>query len=115
MEEPQVSEDAGDTGEPEGPETTGEPEAPEAPESSEATGETEDDGHPGGEGGGEGGGEHHVENGSERWSRIRNEAKQIRRASRKRFLKGIGSGAKQVGREVGGAASRVVRAVRNPD
>lgn len=55
------------------------------------------------------------ESGGERWSRIRKEAKRMRRASRTRLLRGLGAGAKQVGREVGGAASRVAKAVRDQD
>ncbi|WP_051050974.1 hypothetical protein [Nocardiopsis salina] len=101
-------------GEPEGLGDSREPAGSEASEAPEGAGDTvepaeedEDDGHS------DGGS--HGESGDERWSRIRNEAKQLRRASRKRFLEGIGSGAKQVGREVGGAAARVVRAARNPD
>ncbi|WP_051042914.1 hypothetical protein [Nocardiopsis xinjiangensis] len=46
------------------------------------------------------------------WDRTWAEAEQVLSAVGQRLLKGLGAGAKQVGREVGGAASRVVRAAR---
>ena len=47
---------------------------------------------------------------AEGWDRTWAEAEQVLSAVGQRLLKGLGAGAKQVGREVGGAASRVVRA-----
>ncbi|GHD31110.1 hypothetical protein GCM10007147_33640 [Nocardiopsis kunsanensis] len=52
------------------------------------------------------------ESDTERWERARAEAGQALSAARERVLKGLGAGAKQLGRELGGAASRVVRAAR---
>lgn len=49
---------------------------------------------------------------AERMDRVWAETEQVLSAAGQRLLKGLSAGAKQVGRELGGAASRVVRAAR---